>query len=1220
MFRIVGVICILKIVSFTSVAQCVLDTQLLNPPADHAWADEYGSSIDTFEDYMLVGAIWNDSIEAGAGTAYLYKLDAANKWQRVARFSPSIVQESMQFGQHVAIHGTTIAISGIWWDVQGNPYSKVFLFEKDPSDEWESGTETYQLDLNTNSNTALALDLHHNLLAVSYWQNTATKVDIYKKTLNVFAFHQQITAPLDAAGQSREYGYHIAINDEVLVLSGAGFQSTPDYSHTGIVSLFTNSGGIWSASPAATLAPSDALSFDTFNFGVNVWLENDLIVVEAYRTGDGLSLYVYSRPVGGWGDMEEDAQILVGNEHINRLDITIEDDFIFVPRGDWAAIDIYKRYSPASISKVSVVSLPPTTSPGFRPLNVHSLSTTGNRLLVASTMNLFDRETSNLILDYSSNGDWEHGGMLNQQLRESSFNASDDLFGSDVDTNADVMIVGAPWDDANGIESGAAYVYAYRNKTWDLITKITSPRASVTDVFGTAVSVGDSTLFISAIEGDTYKSPDRPFGDNAGVVFVFKLTASGWQYHSDITAPEIKSPGGFGRDIVYDNGYVAISEFVTSDSERRGLVHIYKETEVGEWEFIATLRPSDDMRGDFFGRSIAMNDSTIVVGTGNVEYTFSYVMKAYVYQKKGEWKNAYEDARVVPAIYFPRSHFGYSVALFGDEIVVGAPGYPSALHSSSEYWNGAAYTFKRPAGGWYGTIHETARLLPSNPSKHNAFGYSVAIDEGEIYVGAPHTLPFYNVVDNFNNDDNQMKSGTVYRFLKNGEWVSTSQEDKQIQSLDPEWADGFGGKVIVRNSFLIIGAPLDDTDSGFKTGSVQTFMLGPKIASVETPCQEDGPVRLKAYPSGGLWNIPGLSTQTSGEFRLTPGEYTATYQVNGCTVDTTFQVISSGLNIFSHNAGEHAKCIDHQARLFLETNANASKYSWHFKLHEQDTAYQQIQVNTDEISVTEPGFYLVKISHENCKTYFQHFEVVNDPPVEIGIETPSTICSDEVVQMRALPLGGVWSGDVTVTDQSILDPANLSNGSYTETYTVATQLGCVFSKDIVLHVDKLMKPEIISSGNLLCFNEPVTLQLNTVDDNSSIHWLKLDDSPAEVGTNVKLEIRDPGLYTAEVSKHSCSLRSEPVKIDHQRDSLFVPNVFTPNADFYNDHFEVTGAGLNNFDIQVINRYGQQVYRTQQPDFKWSGDNVPGGIYYWYIRYQNCIREPKTFKGIVEVVK
>jgi len=80
--------------------------------------------------------------------------------------------------------------------------------------------------------------------------------------------------------------------------------------------------------------------------------------------------------------------------------------------------------------------------------------------------------------------------------------------------------------------------------------------------------------------------------------------------------------------------------------------------------------------------------------------------------------------------------FAYSVAISGDRIVVGAPEEDSDGSNevdNSAFTAGAAYVFVRDETSW----SQQDYLKASNAGAGDMFGYSVAISGDTILVGAP---------------------------------------------------------------------------------------------------------------------------------------------------------------------------------------------------------------------------------------------------------------------------------------------------------------------------------------------------------------------------------------------------------------------------------------------------------------------------------------------------
>ncbi len=83
---------------------------------------------------------------------------------------------------------------------------------------------------------------------------------------------------------------------------------------------------------------------------------------------------------------------------------------------------------------------------------------------------------------------------------------------------------------------------------------------------------------------------------------------------------------------------------------------------------------------------------------------------------------------------------------------------------------------------------------------------------------------------------------------------------------------------------------------------------------------------------------------------------------------------------------------------------------------------------------------------------------------------------------------------------------------------------------------------------------------------------------------------------------------------------FVPyNAFTPNGDAKNAYYTLDNlpkeSCIYNFRTFVVyNRWGKEVYQTTNKDFKWEAKNLPSGLYYYYLDYNQ-----KKYKGYITVL-
>lgn len=88
----------------------------------------------------------------------------------------------------------------------------------------------------------------------------------------------------------------------------------------------------------------------------------------------------------------------------------------------------------------------------------------------------------------------------------------------------------------------------------------------------------------------------------------------------------------------------------------------------------------------------------------------------------------------------------------------------------------------------------------------------------------------------------------------------------------------------------------------------------------------------------------------------------------------------------------------------------------------------------------------------------------------------------------------------------------------------------------------------------------------------------------------------------------------------------VPNIFTPNGDGFNDSFEpIFSYSIRSSELSIFNRWGMQVTKIKSEAgsenlFKWSGDENPGGVYFWYLNYEGLDGREYIKKGIIELIR
>lgn len=230
--------------------------------------------------------------------------------------------------------------------------------------------------------------------------------------------------------------------------------------------------------------------------------------------------------------------------------------------------------------------------------------------------------------------------------------------------------------------------------------------------------------------------------------------------------------------------------------------------------------------GAEFGNAIAISGNTMVVGAHNTAPNQEGA--AFVYELNGTtWTQKAKLVAGVIAGISPAAtdHFGYSVAISGDTIVVGAPSTFGSLTNP-----GSVYVFVRNGMTWVEQKKLTGGMAGDE------FGQSVAI-QGETLVVGAHLVdfPIPNMVNQFWSD-----AGSAYIFRRSGTvWMQTQQLKPTLSAVpnpSPILGDLFGSSVAISGNFIAVGAEGDDmplTRAGtvyvFAKNSVGTYVQQPKL-------------------------------------------------------------------------------------------------------------------------------------------------------------------------------------------------------------------------------------------------------------------------------------------------------------------------------------------------------------------------------------------------------
>ena len=325
------------------------------------------------------------------------------------------------------------------------------------------------------------------------------------------------------------------------------------------------------------------------------------------------------------------------------------------------------------------------------------------------------------------------GGYVQTQKLVASDASSADKFGTSLAIQGDTLVVGMPLDDDAGSISGSAYVFTRGpDGLWAETQKLNPADLDTGDEFGLSVSIdGDLIAIGSKLEDSDVGGVNT---NNQGAVYVFAFDGSNWVEEAKLLASDRSSGDRLGHSVDI-SGDTIITGAVEDDTPnasgnpiaRTGSAYVFIRTAPGVWSEQQKLIAPDFALNDQFGTSVAIDgDKTIISAKYDADFG-SQTGSVYIYDRTGDvWALS---AKLLAADAAAEYWFGDSVAIDGNRMVVGA----SLADYDGLQDPGAVYVIEETSPGQY----QQSKLVASDAAGGDKLGFSVAIFDDQVVGGAP---------------------------------------------------------------------------------------------------------------------------------------------------------------------------------------------------------------------------------------------------------------------------------------------------------------------------------------------------------------------------------------------------------------------------------------------------------------------------------------------------
>jgi MYXO-CTERM domain-containing protein len=247
----------------------------------------------------------------------------------------------------------------------------------------------------------------------------------------------------------------------------------------------------------------------------------------------------------------------------------------------------------------------------------------------------------------------------------------------------------------------------------------------------------------------------------------------------------------------------------------------------------AALPRNDGANMDHFGHSVSVSGNTLLVGAFNKpEGGHAAQGAAYVYVRSGSsWTQ--QGPALTEASGAINDYFGGAVALSGDTALIGA----------YEKSDGGAYVFVRSGSTW---TQQGPMLLNTSSQGASQFGISVALSGDTALVGASNE---------FTVNTTSYQLGAAYVFVRSG--TTWTQQGSPLLASNGGNFDYFGSSVAIDGDTAVVGAYNEPVGANEAQGAAYVF-----VRSGTTWTQQGPPL---TRTDGGFEDRFGIAVAVSGD-------------------------------------------------------------------------------------------------------------------------------------------------------------------------------------------------------------------------------------------------------------------------------------------------------------------------------------------------------------------
>lgn len=321
------------------------------------------------------------------------------------------------------------------------------------------------------------------------------------------------------------------------------------------------------------------------------------------------------------------------------------------------------------------------------------------------------------------------------------------------------------------------------------------------------------------------------------------LQAQEWHELEAILPPydSLSTGTAFGKSAAFNGSTVVVG--APAENNERGAAYVYEKIE-GKWKKVARLTSSEDYYSRF-GEFVTIEDQYIFIRSSPSHYKG----QIHIFEKPATGWTDMEDGHMIQPPdeveawgikNTQYSRFGQEIAVEGNLLVVGAPGFDNK--------SGIAFFYSKPTNGWSELDQNNYRLLmPQDVVQNQDFGEKIAISGSTIAVSAPGK--FRNMTIN-NRTQTVWDVGEVYVYgLENNTYFNVYPFATLLAS-NGNYSAYLGKGLSFNGDQLLVGVPGLSSTNDYNRGNGGVLVFPKPITGWSGQLNESKVIRAEATISG----------------------------------------------------------------------------------------------------------------------------------------------------------------------------------------------------------------------------------------------------------------------------------------------------------------------------------------------------------------------------------